>query len=96
MKKPDFSKIRTFSWKLVNKEILKVGLLFIANKLAGPWGWLASKALPIILDKVIRPIWLLTGRKISKLIRKKVGKKQAKEIRDAETNDDVFDSINNS
>lgn len=96
MKKFDLSKIRTFSWKLANKELLKVGLLFIARKLGGPWAWLASKALPIILDKVIRPVWLKTGRKISKSIRKKVGKKEAKEIRDAETNDDVFDSINRS
>lgn len=96
MKKPDLSKIRTFSWKLVNKELLKLGLLFIAKKLGGPWAWLASKALPILLNKVIRPVWLLTGRKISKIIRKKVGKKQAKEIRDAKENDDVFDSINNS
>lgn len=96
MKWLDLGKIRTLSWKLLNKELLKVGLLFIAKKLGGPWAWLASKALPLFLKKVIKPIWLKTGRKVSKYFRKKTGKKEAKEIRDAESNDDVFDSINRS
>ena len=96
MKKIDFTKIRKLSWIFIRKYFLKYGLFFIGKRLAGPWGFIASKALPLFLDKIVRPIWLMTGRKISKYFRKKKGKKQAKEIRDAETNDDVFDSINRS
>jgi hypothetical protein len=87
---------RDHSWSFVRKYLLSYGLKLITKSVTGPWGWIATKVLPILIDQLAKPAWLWTTRKINKILRKKEGKQQAKEIRDAETNDDVFDSINRS
>ena len=85
---------RDYSWSFVRKYILSYGLGLIAKSVTGPWGWIATKVLPIIIDQFAKPMWLWATRKVVLAKDTIRGGKTARSKREATTPDDYLDSLN--
>lgn len=85
---------RKYSWKAARPILVSV-LQSALSKVTGPVGWIALKIVPIFVDKLAKPAWQWATRKIRKKSKVIQGKKKAKEIRDASTDDidDIYDNM---
>jgi len=85
---------KNLTWKAIRPALVKF-FQSLFSKMTGPIGWIIFQIIPIVIDKLARPAWQWVGRKINKKIRQMKGKKKAKEIRDASTDDidDIYDNM---
>ena len=86
--------LKPSAWGFLKNKTVQFLLLQLGTKLGGPWLWIASKILPPIFDKLVKPWWNKLFRKTRKTIRKSKGKKKAKRLRNAETVDDYTSELN--
>ena len=85
---------RKLSWVGARKLLLPYLLGLVAKYLTGPWGWLATKIIPILVDKVLRPGFLWATRKIAKVKDVATGKRRARRLEDAKNPTDYLDELN--
>ncbi len=85
---------RKYSWKMLRPLAVK-GLQSLVAGMTGPLGWIASTAIPLFIDKLVKPGYQWITRKINKKGREAKGKKKAEEIRDVSTDNvgDIYDSM---
>lgn len=80
------------AWKIFRKYVITIALKYVS----GPFAWIATKLLPRLLDKFIKPHYLTVKRKVVKLIRIENAKKKTKKLKDAKTATDYLNELNKS
>lgn len=84
------TKLKQIAWGVLRSNILRLAL----KSITGPYGWVAQYLLPLLLDKVIKPLYFKTVRKAVKAGRKIKAKKKVKEQNNANTVDDYLNTLN--
>ncbi len=77
-------------WTFLRSQLLGYAL----KSITGPWGWFASKVLPVLVDNVLKPAYDKTIRKAAKYIRIKKNQRKVEDMNNDETVDDYLDSLN--
>ena len=85
-----FNQYKTILWTFLRHTVL--GLLL--KSITGPYGFLIGKLVPVLVDKMIKPLYFKASQKIIKVFRKKKAKVKIKEIDDADTVDDYLNTLN--
>jgi len=78
------------AWTIFKKYLIKWLLKYVS----GPYAWIATKLLPMILEKYIKPHFFLVKRKIVKVISVEQAKKKTERLENAKTPDDYLDELN--
>lgn len=78
------------AWIIFKKYLIT----FLLKYVAGPYSWIATKLLPMVLEKYVKPHFFLVKRKIIKVIAIKEAKKKTERLENAETPDDYLDELN--
>lgn len=75
----------------------KKAVAFLVGKLGaafGPFAFLLTLAVDLAFTKVIKPIYLLSFRKVKKKVREVKGGKKADKLDEANTPDDYLNTLN--
>lgn len=78
------------AYNIFKAYIVKVALRYVG----GPYVWIASKLIPRILDKFIKPHFYLVKRKISRAVNKKQAQEKIEDLENANTPDSYIDRLN--
>jgi hypothetical protein len=86
------SKLREF---LLKKALVKV-LAFLPGWITGPAGWFLTVAINLTINRTLKPLFNLVVLKMWRAVRKKVFKKEGRDLEESKTEedfDDNFDSM---
>lgn len=85
-----FNQYKSYLWTFLRHTVLGI----LLKSITGPYGFVIRRLIPIIADKILKPMYDLAAQKIIKAFRKKEAKVKIKEIDDAETADDYLNTLN--
>lgn len=84
------SQYKDLLWSFLRTQVLGLAL----KSVTGPWGWVAQKVVPVLVDNLLKPIYDKTIRKAMKFIRIKKNQRKIEDMNNDETIDDYLDSLN--
>ena len=85
-----FNQYKSYLWTFLRHTVLGI----LLKSITGPYGFIIRRLIPVIADKILKPIYDKVAQKIIKAYRKKEAKIKIKEIDDAETADDYLNTLN--
>jgi len=82
--------LKHIAWSLLRSKLLSL----ILKSVTGPYGWVVKWLAPVLLDRILKPLYLKSSQKMNKIINKVKAKKKVRRMNDAETADDYLNTLN--